>query len=143
MASRFGFPALQIRREAKDAKGFDKMAIHLDGDKLSICGLTTATAKKVPGKSKYAIFPYIQDLDTREGWSKNYTITCEINHNDKLDSVLLRYGPDCFNETARLRDMAAKEASKNSPKGESKATAQQKSRGTRQLKKEVVDSSRR
>jgi len=35
--------------------------------------------------------------------------------------------------------MAAKEASKNSPKGESKATAQQKSRGTRQLKKEVVD----
>ncbi|XP_066363090.1 scarecrow-like protein 9 [Miscanthus floridulus] len=34
--------------------------------------------------------------------------------------------------------MAAKEASKNSPKGES-STAQQKSRGTRQLKKEVVD----
>ncbi|XP_066360883.1 uncharacterized protein [Miscanthus floridulus] len=60
MASRFGFPALQIRREAKDAKGFDKMVIHLDGDKLSICRLTTATAKKVPGKSKYAIFPYIQ-----------------------------------------------------------------------------------
>jgi hypothetical protein len=138
-ASRFGFPALQIRREAKDAKGFDKMVIHLDGDKLSICRLTTAKAEKVPGKSKYAIVPYIQDLDTREGWSKNYTITCEINHNDKLDSVLLCYGPDCFNETARLRDMAAKEASKNSPKGESKATAQQKSRGTRQLKKEVVD----
>jgi len=146
-ASRFGFPALQIRREAKDAKGFDKMVIHLVGDKLSICRLTTAKAKEVAGKSKYAIFqisdprnnPYIQDLDNREGWGKNCTITCEINHNDKLDSVLLCYGPDCFNETARLRDMAAKEASKNSPKGESKSTAQQKSRGTRQLKKEVVD----
>jgi hypothetical protein len=143
-ASRFGFSALQIRREAEDGKGFDKMVICLDNDKLSICKLTTAKAKKEVGKSKYAIFqitdhknnPYIQDLDTREGRSKNYTITCEISRNEKFDNILLCHG---FTETARLKDMAAKEASENSPKGQSKAPAQQKLRGTRQLKKEVVD----
>ncbi|AQK79425.1 scarecrow-like protein 9 [Zea mays] len=147
-ASRFGSPALQTRREAEDAKWFDKMVINLDDDKLFISILTTAKAKRIVGKSKYAIFqitghrnnPYIQDLDTREGRSKKHTISCEISRNEKLDTVLLCYGLDCFIETARLRDMAVKEVSKDAPKGQSKANAQQKSQGgTRQLKKEVVD----
>jgi hypothetical protein len=146
-ASRFGFPALQIRRETEDAKGFDKMVIRLDDSKLYICRLITTRAKKAVGKSKYAIFqitdnrnnPYIPDSDTREGRRReNYTITCEISRNEKFDSVLL-IGLDCFIETTRLRDMAAKEASKNSQKGQSKAPAQQKLRGSRQLKKDVVD----
>ncbi|CAD6334916.1 unnamed protein product [Miscanthus lutarioriparius] len=114
-ASRFGFSALQIGREAEDGKGFDKMI------------------------TDYRNNPYIQDSDTREGKRKNYTITCEISRNEKFDRVLLCYGLDCFIETARLRDMAAKEASKNSPKGQSKTPARQKLRGTMQLKKEVVD----
>jgi len=145
--SRFGFSALEIRREAEDGNRFDKMVICLEKDKLSICRLTTTKAKIVARKSKYAIFqitdyrnsPYIQDSDTREGRSKNYTITCEISRNEKFDRVLLCYGLDCFIETARLRDMAAKEASETSPKGQSKTPARQKLRGTRQLKKEVVD----
>jgi hypothetical protein len=55
-ASIFGFSALQIRREAEDGKGFDKMVICLEKDKLSICRLATTKAKIVAGKSKYATF---------------------------------------------------------------------------------------
>ncbi|KAJ1261210.1 hypothetical protein BS78_09G010800 [Paspalum vaginatum] len=144
--SRFGFPVLQIRRGAEDAKGFDKMVIYLDSNKLSICRLTTKA--KVVEKSKYPIFeitdhrnnPYTQDLGTREGRrSRNYTITCEISRNEKYDGVLLCHGMQCLSATASLREMVAKEASKNSPKGQSKGLAQQKSQGKRQLKKEVVD----
>jgi hypothetical protein len=135
-----------MRREAEDEKGFDKMVICLDNDKLSIFRQATTKAKKVVGKSKFAIFQitdhrnntYILDSDTRDGRSKNYTITCEISRNEKFDRVLL-CSLYCFIETARLREMAAKEASEKSAKGQSKAPARQKLRATTQLEKEVVD----
>jgi hypothetical protein len=57
-ASIFGFSALQIRREAEDGKGFDKMVICLEKDKLSICRLATTKAKIVAGKSKYPRLVY-------------------------------------------------------------------------------------
>ncbi|WVZ95825.1 hypothetical protein U9M48_041539 [Paspalum notatum var. saurae] len=145
-ASKFGFPVLQIRRGAEDAKGFDKMVIYLDSNKLSISILTTKT--KVVEKSKYPIFeitdhrnnPYIQDLGAGEGRrSKHYTITCEISRNEKYDRFLLCHGMQSFSETTSLRDMVAKEASKSSPKGQSKGPSQQKLQGKRQLKKELVD----
>ncbi|CAL4896093.1 unnamed protein product [Urochloa decumbens] len=147
-ATRFGFPALQIIRGAEDARGFDKLIIYLDSDKLSICRLTTKA--KIVEKSKYAVFqitdhrnnPYIQDLDTREGRSSRQhtdTITCEIIHNRKFDRILICYRLDCFNETKRLRELMAKQASMNSPKGQGKGSAQQKLRVKRQINKEVVD----
>ncbi|CAN6340299.1 unnamed protein product [Urochloa humidicola] len=145
---RFGFPAMQILRGANDAKGFDKLVIYLESDKLSICRLTTKA--KVVEKSKYAVFqitdhrnnPYIQDLDTREGRSSRQhtdTITCEIIQNRKFDRILICYHLDSCNETKRLRELMAKQASMNSTKGQSKGYAQQKLRGKRQINKDVVD----
>ncbi|PUZ63653.1 hypothetical protein GQ55_3G085500 [Panicum hallii var. hallii] len=148
-AARFGFPALQIIRSAEDAKGFDKSVIYLDSDKLCICRLTTK-AKEVE-KSKYAVFqitdhrgnnPYTQDLNNREGRSSKQhtnTVTCEISQNRKFDRILLCYRHECFNETVSLRELMGKQASKDSPKGQSKGPAQQKLRGKRQINKEVVD----
>ena len=120
-AARFGFPAFQIIRSAEDAKGFDKLVIYLDSGKLSICRLTTKA--KVVEKSKYAVFqitdhrgskyPYIQDLNAREGSSSKQhtnTITCEISENRKFDTVLLCYRLDCFNDTISLRESMAKQA---------------------------------
>ncbi|KAL6624398.1 hypothetical protein ACP70R_031719 [Stipagrostis hirtigluma subsp. patula] len=143
-ASMFGFPTLQLRRGVEEAKGFDKLVIYLDHNKLSICRLTTKA--KVGEKSKCAIFgitdhrnnPYIPDLNNMERGNSAIT-SCEIVRNEKFDRVLLFYGLDCSVETSNLHEMMAKEASENSPKGQIKVGAQQKLWGKKQVKKVVPD----
>ncbi|KAL6624394.1 hypothetical protein ACP70R_031715 [Stipagrostis hirtigluma subsp. patula] len=133
---RFGFPTLQLRG-AGEAKGFDKLVIYLDCNKLSICRQTTKA--KVGGKSKYAIFhitdhrnnPYIPDENNLEERSSAIT-SCEITRNEKFDRFLLCYGLDCFVETSNLREIMAKQV-----KAKTKEAAQHKLR--HRVKKEVVD----
>ncbi|KAF0924132.1 hypothetical protein E2562_008449 [Oryza meyeriana var. granulata] len=148
--SRFGIPGLQTRRGAEAKRSIpsiDKLVIDLDSNRLSIAKMTTKA--KVGNKNKYAIFevtdqrnnPYIRDLDILEGRNnKRYAITyCEIIRNEMFDRILLCYGLKNFAEASNLREIMAKEASKNSLNGQTKRSAQRKLRGKKQLKKDVVD----
>ncbi|KAL6619812.1 hypothetical protein ACP70R_034951 [Stipagrostis hirtigluma subsp. patula] len=143
---RFGIPSLQLRGVV-EGKGFDKLVIYLDCNKLSICRL--ATKANVGYKSKCAIFqvtdhrnnPYIPDQNNLEGRTGAIT-SCEIMRNEKLDRFLLCYGLDSFVETSNLRGMMAKEASINSLKGQIKESQQKKLRGKKQKQvknNEVLD----
>ncbi|KAK3137734.1 hypothetical protein QOZ80_5BG0456490 [Eleusine coracana subsp. coracana] len=139
--SRFGFPALQLRRGVEEAKGFDKLVIYLDQDRLSICRVTTKG--KVGERSRFGLFkvtdhrnnPYVQDLNDLGGTSNAIT-SCEIIRNEKFDRLLLCCDMECFKETLNLRKMMA---SVNSPKGQGKGPSQQKLQGKKRLRKEMVD----
>ncbi|TVU18328.1 hypothetical protein EJB05_34418, partial [Eragrostis curvula] len=98
-------PCLQLKRGVDEAKGFDKLVIYLDRDRLSICRLTTKA--KVGEKNRFALF----------------RIT------DHRNNPFIR----------DLNDIGRKEQCHNFLRSQGKGHAQQKLRGKKQLKKEVVD----